>query len=159
MSPGAKGRKKAGHGPWFRDGIRFECTACGNCCRNHGDGYDYVYSTMRERRAIAAHLQLPQAEFERSYCEDVDGLLSFKSQTLAEGGGKACIFLAGNRCSIYAHRPTQCRTFPFWPEVLADREVWQRDVESVCPGVGSGPLHDVAAIRETLERQRAFEPD
>ena len=156
MSGSKAGRRK---GPWFQEGIRFQCTACGNCCRNHGDGYDYVYSTMRERRAIAAHLGLPQAEFERRYCEDVEGLLSFKSQVLPDGKGKACIFLEGNRCSIYAHRPTQCRTFPFWPEVLADREVWRRDVESVCPGVGTGPVHDLEAIRETVERQRAFEPD
>jgi len=164
VKPAAKGKergkRKPGRGPWFQDGIRFACTACGNCCRNHGEGYDYVYSTMRERRAIAAHLQLPQAEFERRYCEDVDGLLSFKSAPLADGRpGKGCIFLEGNRCSIYAVRPTQCRTFPFWPEVLADREVWRRDVESVCPGVGTGPVHDLAEIRETVERQRAFEPD
>ncbi|HZL99026.1 MAG TPA: YkgJ family cysteine cluster protein, partial [Planctomycetota bacterium] len=114
----------AGKGPWFKAGLRFACTACGNCCRNHGDGFDYVYSTLRERRAIAAHLGLPQAEFERLYCDDVEGLLSFKSRPL-EGGkpGKACIFLEGSRCSIYAHRPLQCRTFPFWPEVLRSPEV------------------------------------
>jgi len=147
-------------GPWFKDGIRFHCTACGNCCRNHGDGFDYVYSTMRERRAIAQHLELPQAEFERRYCEGVEGLLSFKSKPLGEGRpGKACIFLAGHRCSIYAHRPTQCRTFPFWAEVLVSEPVWRKDVASMCPGVGTGPLHDLAAIRETVERQAAFEPD
>ena len=156
MSPSGK----SGKGPWFKDGIRFECTACGSCCLNHGDGFEYVYSTMRERRAIAAHLQMPQAEFEARYCDDVDGLLSFRSKPLGTPeAGKACIFLEGNRCSIYAHRPTQCRTFPFWAEVLVDEPTWRKDVESVCPGVGQGPLHDLAEIRETVERQAAFEPD
>jgi len=151
---------RTGKGPWFKEGLRFECTACGNCCRNHGDGFDYVYSTMRERRAIAAHLGLPQAEFERRYCEDVEGLLSFRSRPLDDGRpGKACIFLDGSRCSIYEHRPLQCRTFPFWPELLASRQAWRRDVEALCPGAGRGKLHDLAAIRETAERQARFEPD
>ena len=52
-----KGRR-TGKGPWFKDGIRFQCTACGNCCRNHGDGFDYVYSTMREDLYV---IQTPQA--------------------------------------------------------------------------------------------------
>lgn len=150
-------------GPWFKAGIRFECTACGQCCRNHGDGFDYVYSTLRERRAIAQNLQLPQAEFERLYCEDVEGLLSFKSKPLGDAqpgqAGKACIFLEGNRCSIYEHRPTQCRTFPFWAELLESEPVWRQDVEALCPGVGTGKLHELAAIREAVEQQAACEPD
>ena len=42
--------------PWYADGLRFTCTACGDCCRNHGDGFEYVYATRRERQAIAKHL-------------------------------------------------------------------------------------------------------
>ena len=28
--------------PWYEEGLRFECSQCGNCCRNHGE-YGYVY--------------------------------------------------------------------------------------------------------------------
>jgi Fe-S-cluster containining protein len=128
-------------GPWYAEGLRFECTACGKCCRNHGDGFEYVYSTRRERAAIAKHLGLSLRAFERRYCERVAGSLSFRSE------GDACIFLQDGRCSIYPFRPRQCSTFPFWPELLESEDVWQRDVASFCPGVGQGPRHDLNAIR------------
>lgn len=130
--------------PWYIDGLRFACTACGKCCKNHGDGFEYVFSTRAERRAIASHLQLSLKAFESSYCTKVAGSISFASK------GDACIFLEGGRCSIYALRPKQCRTFPFWPELVESRLAWERDVASFCPGVGQGTLHDVAAIRAAL---------
>ena len=51
---------------WYADGLRFACTQCGNCCRNHGE-YTYVYLTEVELREIPAHLGLSRKEFlERS---------------------------------------------------------------------------------------------
>ncbi|MGQ0553058.1 MAG: YkgJ family cysteine cluster protein [Planctomycetota bacterium] len=135
-------------GPWYRAGLRFECTACGKCCLNHGDGYEYVFSTRRERAAIAASLDLNLAQFETRFTERVGGDLSFKSR---DGG---CIFLEGGRCSIYALRPSQCRTFPFWPELLRSEAVWNKDVAAFCPGVGQGPVHNLAAIQETARQAR-----
>lgn len=32
--------------------------------------------------------------------------------SLADQDGGACVFLDGNRCRVYAHRPAQCRDFP-----------------------------------------------
>jgi uncharacterized protein len=130
--------------PWWFEGLRFECTACGKCCVNHGDGFEYVYSTRAERRALAAHLGITERAFEAQYCERIEGHLSFKSRD------RACIFLVGGRCSVYALRPAQCRTFPFWPELLADERAWERDVASFCPGVGQGPVRDANAIRAAL---------
>ena len=60
------------------------------------------------------------------------------------------VFLEEGRCSIYPVRPSQCRTFPFWPELLRSRAVWDEDVAAFCPGVGTGPLHDRAAIEKVL---------
>ena len=62
----------------------------------------------------------------------------------------ACIFLQDGRCSVYAHRPWICRTYPF---MLLD-DVLQ---VSECPGLGM-PLtadvaHDVAT--ELCKRQAA----
>ena len=43
-----------------------------------------------------------------------------------------CIFLSEmGQCSIYEHRPIQCRTYPFWPSLLEDRESWES--EAVLP--------------------------
>jgi uncharacterized protein len=130
--------------PWWFDGLRFQCTACGKCCLNHGDGFEYVYSTRQERMALAEHFGLSLRAFEERYCDRVEGLLSFKSEN------RACVFLKEGRCSVYALRPRQCRTFPFWSELLTDEDTWKRDVASFCPGVGQGSLHDANAIRTAL---------
>ncbi|HTE05260.1 MAG TPA: YkgJ family cysteine cluster protein [Planctomycetota bacterium] len=130
--------------PWWFGGLRFECTACGKCCENHGEGFEYVYSTRAERRALAVHLGITERAFEAQYCERIEGHLSFKSVE------RACVFLKGGRCSVYALRPSQCRTFPFWPELLTDERTWQRDVASFCPGAGQGPVRDANAIRAAL---------
>lgn len=138
-------RRKPAPDPWYAPGLKFECTACGKCCVNHGE-FSYVYSTREEREALAAHFGLSREAFEARYCEAVPGGVSFKS------AGDACIFLAGRRCSVYELRPAQCRTFPFWPELLVDEDTWRRDVASFCPGVGQGKLHGVEEIRATARR-------
>lgn len=134
--------------PWYAEGLRFTCTACGKCCLNHGDGYQYVFSTRAERRRIAKHLGLSLRAFESEYCVSAAGSLSFGTR------GDACVFLEQGRCSIYELRPNQCRTFPFWPEVLADRDTWDRDVASFCPGVGTGEFFDLNGIRKRLAEVR-----
>lgn len=50
-----------------------------------------------------------------------------------------CVFLRedadGKRgCSIYPVRPTQCRTWPFWPSNLKSRSAWESSAQS-CPGM------------------------
>jgi Fe-S-cluster containining protein len=132
--------------PWYVEGLRFACTACGKCCHNHGDGFAYVFSTRAERKALAQHFGLSLRAFEARYCTREAGRISFASR------GDACIFLEDGRCSVYGLRPKQCRTFPFWPELLTDRETWERDVASFCPGAGQGELHDVNAIRAVMRQ-------
>lgn len=132
--------------PWYADGLRFECTACGKCCHNHGDGYQYVWSTRAERRAMAKHFGLSLRGFEAEYCVPVDGNLSFKSR------GDACVFLENGRCSVYELRPKQCSTFPFWPELLLSPDTWADDVASFCPGADTGPVHGLAEIRRTMKK-------
>jgi Fe-S-cluster containining protein len=115
---------------------------------NHGDGFNYVYSTRSERLAIARHLGLSLSEFERKYCEKVGAHLSFISED------NACVFLKDGKCSVYQHRPAQCSTFPFWPELLRDKDTWEEDVASFCPGVGQGPVHDQDEIEAVMRRAR-----
>ncbi|GJM21978.1 MAG: hypothetical protein DHS20C15_18930 [Planctomycetota bacterium] len=134
-------RAKGESPPWYADGLRFECTACGKCCHNHGDGYEYVFSSRSERKALAEHFGVSLRRFEADYCERVAGRISFR------GVDGACIFLQDGQCSVYRLRPKQCSTFPFWPELLESRSTWEADVASFCPGVDQGPVHDLAEIR------------
>ena len=44
----------------------------------------------------------------------------------------ACIFLNPiGQCSIYDVRPIQCRTYPFWPSILKNKQTWED--EAVLP--------------------------
>lgn len=134
--------------PWYGKGLRFECTQCGNCCRNHG-AYSYVYLSEREVAAIAARVGLTRPDFLSRYCVIEDGW------TVLRMDSPACPFLGSdNRCGIYAVRPKQCATWPFWKENLVESE-WHGAVKECCPGIGSGPLVDAATIdrlaRETEE--------
>lgn len=135
--------------PWYVEGVRFQCTACGDCCKNHGEGFQYVFSTRAERRAIAQRLGMTLRNFEAEFTERVMGALSFVSK------GDACVFLnEQGRCSVYEVRPKQCRTFPFWPELMDSRGAWDRDVASFCPGADKGQLYDVNEIRKRLAEWR-----
>jgi Fe-S-cluster containining protein len=111
---------------------------------NHGE-YGFVVLHPRGARALAG-FNLSREAFEARYCDEVPGGLSFKSVN------DACTFLRDGKCSVYEFRPAQCRTFPFWPELVGDKDTWDRDVASFCPGAGQGPLHGVDEIRAAARR-------
>lgn len=134
--------------PFYTDGLRFECTQCGNCCRIHGR-YAYVYLIEKDVAALATYLGLSEEEFLERYCQQEDGW------TVVRMDEPACPFLtADNRCSVYPVRPKQCATWPFWEENLT-REAWEGPVQDCCPGIGRGelvPAEEVLRIaRETEE--------
>lgn len=55
--------------------------------------------------------------------------------SLRERPDGRCSLLEGlNDCTIYRARPEQCRTFPFWPSILAGGEGLRR-AAAVCPGL------------------------
>lgn len=135
--------------PWYSNGLRFRCTQCGNCCRNHGE-YSFVNLSEVELRAIPEFLGLTREQFLSRYCVKEPGSL----WTLRMDQ-PACPFLAdGNRCSIYPVRPKQCATWPFWIENLR-REAWEGPVKQCCPGIDRGELHSAEEVeriaRETEE--------
>ena len=124
--------------PWFESGLRFECARCGECCR--GDP-GYVWVRDPEIVAIARVLNLSRAEFMARYCRQV-----FGDTSLVERPNGDCVFWTEQGCEIYAVRPVQCRTFPFWGEYIRSEKGWV-SAASRCPGVNRGPLHSAADIR------------
>ena len=127
-------------------GIRFECQGSGNCCVSRG-GYGFVYLTLEDRRALATQLGLATSTFTRRFCERADGIWKLKEAETSE-----CVFLKNQRCSVYQARPTQCRTWPFWKEVLNAR-IWNKEVAAFCPGVNKGRVWNVEEIGEQLTMQ------
>jgi hypothetical protein len=136
--------------PWYANGLRFECTGCGNCCRNHG-GYAFVSLTAVELREIPAFLGLTRTEFLERYCSVEPGFLP----TLRMDA-PACPFLtADHRCRIYAVRPKQCRTWPFWKENLV-RATWEGPVKACCPGIGKGALHPATEVERIADENERW---
>jgi len=63
-----------------------------------------------------------------------------------KSGSKECIFLDGNKCSVYNVRPTQCRTYPFWPQYLLGKAEWR--AESIqCEGISLSLLETKSYIK------------
>lgn len=129
----------------YASGIRFECTGCGECCKSRGR-YQYVYVTLPERRRLAQHFGLKTAAFTRSYCKKTDGFFHLINPS------SDCQFLDGVRCTVYAARPQQCRTWPFWPQNMKPK-IWEQEVKPGCPGVGLGRLHSVEEIEINLHEE------
>lgn len=144
--------KKVRTKEWWEEGVRFECQGSGRCCVSRGE-FGYVYLTLEDRKRMAALLGMTTAAFTRTWCKKTDGVYHLK-----EAQGPECVFLKGNRCTVYEARPEQCRTWPFWPEVM-NAKTWKTEVAAYCPGVGKGRVHSAAEIRETLEAQAKWEDD
>lgn len=130
---------------WWKKGVRFECQGSGQCCVSRGE-YGFVFLTLADRRRLAKKLRLRTSEFTKKYCATFNGAYHL----IEEPSRPECMFLEGNRCSVYSARPEQCRTWPFWPDVLSPK-AWKKEVANYCPGVGKGPL--ISA--ETIEKQMA----
>ncbi len=120
-------------------GLRFQCTECGECCKVRGE-YVHVYVNREEERALVELLGVSLREFRRRYTfVDKEG---WRQLNFGDG---MCDFLdrKTNRCTVYAARPTQCRTFPFWRELVRDGK-WTVEARRLCEGVGQGRMHSQA---------------
>ena len=65
---------------------------------------------------------------------------------------------AGWRLLDSSGEATQCRIFPFWPELLESRQEWRKTAR-YCPGMGKGPLIQIAAAKEQAAEMRAGYPE
>lgn len=131
--------------PFFESAsLKFSCTRCGRCCATRG-GY-YVYLQAGEAERIRRHLGLSVDWFRRRYlARTPDG-----ERVLADGAGARCIFLGDDGlCRVYPVRPSQCRTYPFWPELVNRRRDWRREAAR-CEGIGRGRAVARSRIRRAL---------
>ncbi len=133
---------------WWSQGVRFECTGSGKCCTSHGE-YGYVFLTLEDRQRFAKFFQMRTSDFSRKYCARTKGVWHLRERP----NNPDCLFLEKKRCQVYEARPTQCRTWPFWPETM-DAKTWKKEVVTFCPGVGKGPVRPASEIRATIEEQQ-----
>jgi len=131
-----------------QSGVRFTCQpGCTNCCRNQG----HVYLTEEDLARAAAFLGMSRLEFELRFVYRTRHL-----RRLRKPRGTTCRFLEQGGCAIHPAKPSQCRLFPFWPELVEISGAWEKTA-SWCPGIGQGPLIRIRTAVETArEMCRAY---
>jgi len=129
--------------PWYRDGLKFECTRCGKCCTGETG---FVWVNEEEIAAIA--------EMRGESIEEVTALHTRElrqKRTLREKANGDCVFYErGEGCTIYSIRPRQCRTWPFWESNIRTPENWE-ETQRECPGSGQGELIPVEEITARMK--------
>ena len=126
--PNRKGLAEPRH--FFDVGIRFECQRCGACCT--GDP-GTIYAAVDEIESIAEYLDISAGDLKTRYGYPYRGSISFRE----EADGRCCFY--ENGCRIYPVRPRQCRTYPFWFDIMRSEKRWRKAARE-CPGIGKGRL-------------------
>ena len=135
---------------WYKAGLQFSCTQCGNCCTG---APGYVYLSREEIGRIAAFIGRTDGTLGKEHLRRV----GFRYSLTEDKKNGDCCFLKtedGKRtCSIYPVRPLQCRTWPFWNVLLDSPEEWA-DAAKGCPGMNKGTKYDFVQIevRRTAKR-------
>jgi uncharacterized protein len=127
--------------PWYSNGLRFECTQCGDCCTG---STGYVWVNQEEIEALARATGVDAGTLEEKYVRNVGA-----RKTLREFPNGDCVFFdpQARCCSVYQARPRQCRSWPFWDSNLRAPDDWLRTCE-VCPGSGKGKLYPLEEIEK-----------
>jgi uncharacterized protein len=134
----------------IHESVRFTCQrGCINCCDQQG----FVYLTEDDVKRIAKFTGMTQRAFEAKYIYRTRQQRRFRKPR-----DKQCPFLVDHGCSIHPAKPTQCRTFPFWPELVEHPKEWNRTAR-YCPGIGKGPLIQIGTALEMADEQRKAYPE
>jgi Fe-S-cluster containining protein len=125
---------------WYKDGLRFTCTGCGDCCTGSPG---YVWVNGEDIAKMAAIVRLSVEDFEAEYVRRVG-----VRKSLVEYENGDCVFFdnKSRKCGVYAGRPRQCRTWPFWDSNIRTPEAWA-DTCQACPGSGQGHLYQLEEIQ------------
>lgn len=111
----------------------------------------YVYLTEDNLQQAARFLGMGPADFEQRYVYRTKHLLRLRKPRNSQ-----CHFLLENGCSIHPAKPTQCRLFPYWPEVVKTTRAWEAAGRR-CPGIGKGKLIQIGeALEMASEMERAY---
>jgi Fe-S-cluster containining protein len=120
--------------------LKFQCQKSGNCCTSAGQS-GFIFLTEQDTSRLSKFLD--------QSVESFADYGAFEFTRFSKGPAKVwfmkdshevCRFLDGKQCSVYEARPTQCRTWPYWPENM-NAKAWG-EIAKFCPGIGKGDDKD-----------------
>ena len=136
--------------PWYDGGLHFECAQCGGCCSGPGGGYIWV--TRPEIEIIADFLKISPGQLREKYLKRV----GLRTTIIEDRPTKDCVFLqdsAGRKiCKVYPVRPSQCRSWPFWPNNLSSAGAWNKAAQK-CPGINRGRRYSFEEIEKIRKKK------
>jgi Fe-S-cluster containining protein len=131
--------------PFYADGLCFSCKRCSSCCRLESG---YVYLSENDLSRLANEFKMEYTAFITTWCRWVSFDRESERLALKEKSNFDCIFW-NQQCTVYEARPLQCRTFPFWDNVVCSPEAWERAAGG-CPGLNTGVRHSGEKIGQFL---------
>ncbi|KXZ44484.1 hypothetical protein GPECTOR_67g324 [Gonium pectorale] len=115
-----------------------------------------IWVSPDEIRRIAKYLNMSVQRFLDTHTKQYSKYKGWRMLKTGEANA-SCIFLgADNKCSIHPVRPSQCSTYPWWPELMVDRE-WEWEKANVCEGFDhaeAGPLDVEEAAKQLREANK-----
>lgn len=108
----------------------FACHRCGHCCRV---GHGRVRIREEDLEPLARARGATVAAFAARYVVRRDDGLELRELW----DGRCCMLEGLHDCAVYAARPEQCRSFPYWPGILAGGDALLQ-AASYCPGIELG---------------------
>ena len=129
--------------PWYKDGLRFTCSGCGDCCTGSPG---YVWVNNEEIAQLAALVRLSVKDFEAEHVRQIG-----VRKSLVEFENGDCVFFdnKSRKCGVYSARPRQCRTWPFWDSNIRTPDAWAETCQ-VCPGSGQGRLYQLEEVQQQV---------
>ncbi|MFO7902454.1 MAG: YkgJ family cysteine cluster protein [Pirellulaceae bacterium] len=92
--------------PWYKNGLRFSCTQCGQCCRGEPG---FVWVKKDELPAMANHLNISVQRFLKRYCRQVMDRIS-----LIEYANGDCVFFSPDGCKKGDMGAVKLAAIRFW---------------------------------------------
>jgi Fe-S-cluster containining protein len=129
--------------------MRFSCQpGCTRCCTQKG----WVYLSVGDVSCLAAFLGMSAGELQRRYVYSTKHTLRLRKPRQGH-----CPFLKAEGCSVHPVKPTQCRVFPFWPELTEDKKEMEETAQW-CPGIGKGDVVSAETLEESAQEMRKAYP-
>ncbi len=129
--------------------MRFACqSGCTRCCDTKG----FVYITESDLKNIAKHVGMSAKAFEQQYVIRFRHILRLRKPKKSQ-----CHFLNDGGCSVHVVKPVQCRTYPFWPELVENQAAW-KDEAKRCPGIEKGDLIQIGTACEIADEMKTAYP-
>lgn len=130
---------------FFTDGINFECQQCSQCCDVENA---IVYLSLSDQINISIFFKLSIKQTRDKFFKR-----EFNRWVIDDKHPSKCRFLKSNICVIYPVRPTQCRLYPFWENLLKNKKKFYKEN---CPGIGKGKKISGEIIKQYFVDHKNF---